>query len=93
MAGKVKMGTLLGKRVFDHMNYMMDDSACRMHNVILGNYFGVKAGLILDLTEQRVYYKDKYLMMSALDQPCKHVSDVLDDNRITTDTASEPNRE
>ena len=37
-----------------------------MHNVILGNDFGEKAGLVVDLTNHRVY-KDTYLLMSAMD--------------------------
>ena len=46
---------------------MLDDSKCTMQNIILKNDFGEKAGLVLDLTDHRVYYKDTYLMMSALD--------------------------
>ena len=46
----------------------MDDKNCRMHNVILGLDFGEKAGLLFDLTDKRVYYKDTFLM-SAVDKP------------------------
>ena len=44
---------------------MLDDSKCRMHNVILGNDFGEKAGLIADLTDQ--FITRTFPLMSALD--------------------------
>ena len=53
--------------MLEHNFFVLDDSKCKMHNVILGNDFGEKAGLVLDLTDHRVYYKDTFLMMSALD--------------------------
>ena len=51
-----------------------------MHNVILGNDFGEKAGLVVDLTDHRVYYKDTYLMMSALDGGHAPAADERDNN-------------
>ena len=52
--------------------------------MILGNDFGPKAGLILDLTEQRVYFKDTCLLMSALDQPYHpDVSNAIDNGAST----------
>ena len=66
VGGKVNLLVRLGQRMWEHNFFVLDDSKCKMHNVILGNDFGEKAGLILDLTDHRVYYKDTYLM-SALD--------------------------
>ena len=51
-----------------------------MRNVILGIDFGKRAGLIYDLAEQKVYYKDTFMIMSRLDEPSgpqgKNVNDV-----------------
>ena len=60
--------------------YVLDDSKCRMHNVILGNNFGEKAGLVVDLTDHRIYYEDTYLMMLALDGGHAPAADERRDN-------------
>ena len=65
--GKVKLLVRLDLRMWEHSFYVLDDSKCKMQNVILRNNFGEKAGLVLDLTDHRGYCKDTYLMMSALD--------------------------
>ena len=54
----------------------MDDKDCQMHNVILGLDFGMKTGLLFDLTDKHVYYKDTFQIITALDGPYK--PDVLD---------------
>ena len=66
MIGKVQLIIRLAHRIFEHNFFVLDDSKCRMHNVILENDFGEKAGLVVDLTDHQTYYKDTYLM-SALD--------------------------
>ena len=67
VVGKVNLFVRLGQRMWEHTFFVLDDSTCKIHNVILGTDFGEKAGLVLDSTDHRVYYKDTYLMMSALD--------------------------
>ena len=67
VVGKVNFLVRLGQRMWEHIFFVLDDSKCKVHNVILGTDFGEKAGLVLDSTDHRVYYKDTYLMMSALD--------------------------
>ena len=41
----------LGQRMWEHTFFVLDDSKCTMNNIILGNDFGEKAGLVLDLTD------------------------------------------
>ena len=40
-----------------------------MQNVLLGIDFGKRAGLMYDLAEQKIYYKDTFLLMLRLDGP------------------------
>ena len=47
-------------RVFNHSFYMMNNSACNMHNLVLGVDIGQVAGLIVNLSEQRIYYKNTF---------------------------------
>ena len=54
--GKVQLLIRLGQQIFEHLFYVLDDTGCKMHNV-LGNDFGEKAGLIVNLTDHRVYYR------------------------------------
>ena len=67
--GTVELLVLLVDQGFRHTFYEMDDKECRMRNVILRIAFGKKAGLIYYLAEQKVYYKDNFMIMSRLDEP------------------------
>ena len=71
--------------MFRHSFYVTDDRDCHMHNVILGLDFGEKAGLIFDLKDKRVYYKDTFLIMTTLDEPYRpDVRDVFGEEARTT---------
>ena len=71
-----------GDRGFLYSFYVMDDKECQMRNVILGNDFGKRVGLIYDLANQRVYYKDTFLIMSALDGQADHMFRMSKTNRL-----------
>ena len=89
---KLELYIRLGEWLFVHWFYITDNSACWMHNVILRNDLGKKAGLIINLTEQPIYNKDMFLLLSALDQPFKpDVRHVFDDGVSTPGVAREWN--
>ena len=54
VVGKVNLLVRLGQRMWEHTFFVLDDSKCKIHNVILGTDFGEKAGLVLDLTDHIV---------------------------------------
>ena len=47
---------------------LLDDKDSRIHVVILANDLRKKAGFLIDLMEQPIYYKDTFLLMLALDE-------------------------